>query len=299
MIPRLVVVTGATGFTGPYVVRALRRRFPDVTLRCLVRPTSNRRSLLDAGVTEFAVGDLRDVESLRRAFEHADTLVNVASLGFDWNEALFEAISGSPLRRGVFISTTAILTRLPVASKAIRERGEALVMTSGLQWTILRPTMIYGTARDRNISRLIRFVERSPVIPLVAGHAQQQPIHVEDVATAVAAALASRSTIERTYNLAGHSPMSLEQLITTVTATMGLRRFIIPVPTPIVRALVAIYALVSRSPKLRVEQINRLGEDKSTDYTAAAADFGFEPMRFEDGVRAEIRIMRGVSEQKG
>ena len=88
-----------------------------------------------------------------------------------------------------------MLTELPVASKPIRERGEQLVRDSSVQWTILRPTMIYGTPADRNIARLVRFVSRWPVVPIVAPDALQQPVHVEDVATAVATALACPITI--------------------------------------------------------------------------------------------------------
>ena len=79
---KLAVVTGATGFLGPFVVRALRRRFPDLALRCVVRSTSRLDLISGPGVTT-AVADLRDPQALAAAFAGADTLVNVASLGFD------------------------------------------------------------------------------------------------------------------------------------------------------------------------------------------------------------------------
>jgi len=289
--PQTIVVTGASGFTGPFVVRALLARFPDAAIRCLVRDNSRMAALRHPRV-HAAVGDLRSPASLRAAFAGAETLVNVASLGFDWIDPLFDAVRGSSLKRGVFISTTAILTKLPVRSRATRERGESLVRASGLQWTIVRPTMIYGTPADRNISRLIRFVLRSPIIPIVAPQSRQQPVHVEDVANAVTAALASPAAVSGTYNLAGAVPMTLDEMVRTVVRVAGLRRLILQVPGAAVRAAVVLLGQVSARPPVTVEQVDRLNEDKAFDYGEAARDFGYAPRSFEAGVIAELAMVR-------
>jgi uncharacterized protein YbjT (DUF2867 family) len=291
VIPRQLAVTGGTGFTGPFVVRALRLRFPDAGIRCLVRPSSRLDELREARA-EVAVGDLRDRASLRAAFDGADTLVNVASLGFDWIDSIFEAVRESRLERGVFIGTTAILTKLPVKSRAIRERGESLVRSSGLDWTIVRPTMIYGTPSDRNIARLIRFVLRSPVVPIVAPHAVQQPVHVADVAEAVVSALAAPSASRRTYNVAGRDPLPLEALVRAMIRTAGVRRLLVRVPSTALRLAVALYGRLASHPALTAEQIERLHEDKGFDYSDAARDLAFAPRSFEDGLRSEIEMIR-------
>jgi uncharacterized protein YbjT (DUF2867 family) len=288
--PSLVAITGATGFTGPRVVRALRARFPAAILRAVVRPTSDVSRIGMPGI-ELAEADLMDGAALRRAFNGADTLVNVASLGFDWVETIVRAAEAAGVRRALFIGTTAMLTALPVASKPVRERGERLVRESRLAWTILRPTMIYGTPEDRNIARLIRFVAWSPVVPIVAPRALQQPIHVEDVAAAVAGALAAPATIGRTYNISGAEPLPLAALVREVSTALGGRRLILPVPAgPIVLALRA-WNRIGRAP-LKVEQVLRVAEDKSFAHDEAARDFGFSPRSFTDGVRAEVRLWR-------
>jgi uncharacterized protein YbjT (DUF2867 family) len=292
-----IVVTGATGFTGPFVVRALTRQFPSARVCCFVRARSDRRQLKGLAV-EFAEGDLQDTDSVVAALKDADTLVNVASLGFSWVDPLFDAISQSPLRRGVFMSTTAILTKLPVRSRPLREHGERRVQESGLAWTIVRPTMIYGTAGDRNISRLIRFIERSPVIPLIASAALQQPVHVEDVASAIASCLAAPQTIGRIYNLSGRDPISFETLIRETVRATGRRRLLVQVPAALMHRGVQLYAAVAANPRLSVEQVLRLQEDKAFDHTAARKDFGFSPRSFAEGVRDEVRSMTGHAEDR-
>jgi uncharacterized protein YbjT (DUF2867 family) len=288
--PSAIVVTGATGFTGPFAVRALVARFPGVPIRCLVRASSSRAALDGLPVT-FADGDLRDGDSLDRAFAGCDTLVHVASLGFDWVDPLFDAIGRSGLRRGVFVSTTAILTTLAVRSRPMREHGENRVRASGLAWTILRPTMIYGTPNDRNIARLIRFVRRSPVIPVIAPEARQQPVHVEDVAFAIAAALASPATIGRTYELSGAAPITFEGLVRETVRATGRRRWVVRLPFWPVRAGVMLYNACVPRPRLSVEQVERLREDKAFDHADARRDFGFAPRAFSDGVAAEARLV--------
>jgi uncharacterized protein YbjT (DUF2867 family) len=290
VIPRQIAVTGATGFTGAFVVRALRQGFPDARIRCLVRPSSRCDGLREARA-EVAVGDLRDPASLRAAFDGADTLVNVASLGFDWIDPLFEAVRESRLERGVFLGTTAILTRLPVKSRAMRVHGEALVRSSGLDWTIVRPTMIYGTPSDRNIARLIRFVLRSPVVPVVAPHAIQQPVHVADVAGAVVSALSAPAASRRAYNIAGRDPLPMEALVRTVIRGAGLRRLVVRVPSVVLRLAVSLYGRLAAHPALTIEQVERLHEHKGFDYSDAARDLAFAPRSFEEGIRSEIEMI--------
>ncbi len=287
---KLAVVTGATGFVGPFVVRALRQRFPEVALRCVVRPTSRIDQLADSGIST-AVADLRDPRALADAFAGADTLVNVASLGFDWTDNVVATAEQAGITRAVFVGTTAILTRLPVPSKAIRARAEQVIRESRLQWTLLRPTMIYGTPGDRNIARLIRLVERSPVVPLVAPRALQQPIHVEDVAWAVAAVLGAPATIGLSYNISGREPIALGALVGEVAACLEKRPLLITVPLEPLIGLMALWSRVARPP-IKVEQLRRIQEDKSFDYADAARDFGFSPRDFRSGVAAAIDAHR-------
>ena len=294
--PGLIAITGATGFTGRHVVEEARRQYPDASIRCLVRSEAGAADMERRGVSHVR-GDLHDEASLARLFDGADTLLNVASLGFPWVDTLFGAVGRATLRRGVFVSTTAILTTLPVRSKPVREHGERLVQSSGLDWTILRPTMIYGTPDDRNIIRLIRLIDRVPVIPIVAPDALQQPVHVADVARAVVDVLRFPSTIGHSYNIAGQEPLTLRALFAQTAAALGRRRLFLPVPLAPIRAGVRLYGALAAHPRLKVEQVDRLGEHKAFRYDEAGCDFGYAPRSFADGIAAEVHLYRARSEQ--
>ena len=128
-----------------------------------------------------------------------DALVNLASLGFGHAPGIVGAAVRAGLDRAVFVSTTAVTTTLPARSKAVRLAAEDEIRGSGLSWTILRPTMIYGAAGDRNLSRLLALLarlRRAPLptacrcLPVPGGGRQlQQPVHVADLAGAVLTAV--------------------------------------------------------------------------------------------------------------
>lgn len=281
-----VLVTGATGFTGGYVLTKLLAR--GASVRCFVRGASDT-TMLPRDRVETATGDLGDRASLVKALRNVDILVNVASIGFGHAPTIVQAAIDASVPRALFVSTTAIFTTLPAATKSVRLAAEATIRESGLAFTILRPTMIYGSSRDRNISRLIAYLRTWPVIPVVgSGDFLQQPVHVEDVAAAIADAIETPAAVGRSYNVAGAAPLTYNQVIDTICAILGrsVRKVHLPAP-PIVRLLTLAQRCAMPLP-VKPEQIRRLNEDKAFDYSDAAHDFNYHPRSFADGVRAQI-----------
>jgi len=285
-----VFLTGATGFTGSHVLALLLEK--GIHTRCLVRATSDVRALRSTGV-EIVEGDVGDERSLLAAMVGTNMLINTASLGFGSAPVLVSCAERAGVRRAVFISTTAIFTSLNARSKVVRLAAEECVRTSALQQTIIRPTMIYGTSRDRNMARLIRFLRRSPVIPIVgSGRNLQQPVHVRDVAFAVLAAMQSDAAIGRAYNIAGAAPLTFLEVIDTITRLLGRKVMKLRLPAaPILATLGLTERLGIRLPAKR-EQILRLNENKAFDCSDAGRDLHYAPLSFEEGIRRELVQMR-------
>jgi nucleoside-diphosphate-sugar epimerase len=280
-----VLVTGATGFLGEHVVRRLLGSGSDIL--AFVRPGS-RTGWLRQHAVGLRAGDLSERTALQRALRDVDVFLNIASLGSGHAANIVAAAEVAGVGRAVFVSSTSVFTQLPTASKPVRIQAERLITESGLDYTILRPTMIYGTPRDRNIWRLINHLRRWPVIPVVGrGDALQQPVFVEDVATAVVRAAGADYAIGNAYNLAGAAPLSFVQIIDTVCAALGRRVVKIHLPPRLARSA----AVVSSRFGLRVsaEQVARIEEDKAFDISAASADLRFQPLDFERGVARELQ----------
>jgi uncharacterized protein YbjT (DUF2867 family) len=301
-----LVVTGGSGFLGGFVLREAARRGHEVA--ALARSPAAAAAVRALGARPVT-GDLAagpaGAAALAEAFTAGDLLVNLASLGFGHAPAIVAAAERAQVRGAVFVSTTAVTTTLPAATRRIRLAAERRIADSGLAWTILRPTMIYGAPGDRNLCRLLPLLRRAPVLPVPGGRHLQQPVHVADVAHAVLAAaeaigaeLTGPGQRERgakpggvTYDLAGPAPMTFDELLRTAARAVGSRTRFVPVPLPPVLAAARGYELVSRRPRIRSEQVRRLAEDKAFAIHAAARDLGFAPRSFAAGITAEARAL--------
>ena len=296
-----LLVTGGSGFLGGYVLaEAVRRGHSCVAL---ARSPAAARAVAARGAAPLT-GDLDDLAGLTDVFARAgaDALVNLASLGFGHAPGIVRAAVAAGLGKSVFVSTTAVTTTLAAPAKAVRLAAEEEIRRSGLSWTILRPTMIYGAAGDRNLSRLLALLARrrhAPVprrVPLMVpvpggGLQRQQPVHVADLADAVLTAAERQEAAGRCYDVAGPEPLTFADLLHASGAAVDCRVRLVPVPMAPVVALTRGYERISRQPRIRAEQWQRLAEDKAFRIEAAARDLGYAPRAFADGIRAEAAAL--------
>jgi uncharacterized protein YbjT (DUF2867 family) len=298
-----LLVTGGSGFLGGYVLAEAARRGHSCV--ALARSAEAARTVAALGATPLS-GDLDDRSALTGVFARArcDALLNLASLGFGHAPAIVDAAVAAGLDRAAFVSTTAVTTALPARSKSVRLAAEEVIRASGLKWTVLRPTMIYGAPGDRNLSRLLALFARAGRltvpgrlgVPLVVpvpggGRRLQQPVHVADLAGAVLSAVERPETAGHCYDVAGPEPLTFADLLRAAAAAAGCRIRLVPVPLAPVIALTRGYERASRKPRVRAEQWQRLAEDKAFSIADAARDLGFAPRSFGTGIRAEVALL--------
>ena len=284
-----ILVAGGTGFTGGYTVPLLVGR--GYRLRCLVRPRSDTRRLEDLGV-ELVSADIDAPESLKTAFADVTGLISMVGLHTGHALPLVDAAVRGGVRRALFVSSTSIFTRPDTPTKSCLLEAERYIRSSGLNYTIIRPTMVYGTGRDGNISRLIRYLARWPVLFVPGpGTCLLQPIFVEDVAVAIADAYRASVTIGKSYNIAGREPLTFNALVDTVLSILRRKIIRIHLPvSPLVRAFQ--WAESKRAPFfVRADQIERLNEDKAFAYDEAVNDFRFSSVSFETGLKRQLAAM--------
>ena len=236
---------------------------------------------------------MADGAAVSGALRGQDAFVHVASLGFGHADGLVTALEAARVRRTVFFSSTALFTRLPAASKTARLAVEGRVRSLQGAWTILRPTMIYGDAGDRNLSRLIRFVARCPVVPLPGGgRALVQPVHVEDLARAAVDALGCEAAARHEYNLPGTEAAPLRELVLHVGRLLGRRVLLLSLPLGPTAALAGLWRGLGLPPRISREQVLRLGEDKAFSFEDAQRAWGYAPRGFRDGLAEEVKLLR-------
>jgi uncharacterized protein YbjT (DUF2867 family) len=291
-----LLVTGGSGFLGGYVLDEARKRGHEVV--ALARSDAAIAVVTQRGAQPLA-GDFDDPAALPDVFASAQcsSLLNIASLGFGHAPAIVAAARAAGLDRAVFLSTTAVTTKLRARSRAVRLDAERQIRESGLKWTILRPTMLYGAPGDRNLSRLLALLSRRPVLPVPGGGGHlQQPVHVADVANAVLSAVERPESAGTTYDIAGPEPLSFADLLRISAQAVGSRTRLIPVPLSPLVAVARGYELLATRPRIRAEQLQRLAEDKVFSIEDAARDLGYAPRPFADGIVAEACAL-GLAEE--
>ncbi|HUK73295.1 MAG TPA: NAD(P)H-binding protein [Streptosporangiaceae bacterium] len=286
-----LLVTGGSGFLGGYVLREAARRGHETV--ALAR-SADAASTVAARGAQPITGDLDAVGLLSVTFAAArcDALVNLASLGFGHGPAIVAAAEETGISRAIFVSTTAVTTTLAAPTKRVRLGAEERIRSSGLDWTILRPTMIYGAPGDRNLSRLLVLLTRIPILPVPGGGTHlQQPVHVADLADAVLAAAERPGTAGSCYDIAGPQPQAFGELLAISARAVASKTRFIPVPLAPVIAVARGYEKLCRHPRIRAEQLQRLAEDKAFEIEDAMHELDFGPRTFASGIRAEAQAL--------
>lgn len=286
-----ILLTGATKFLGEHVCKELLSR--GLTFDCLVRPSSDAETLRALGAS-LVQGDLSEPTTLKDVLGPYGTVLNIPNLAKLPAASLVRAYEEAGIKRAVFVSSTGIFTELDARTKPLRLAAEKSIRESRLTYTILRPTMIYGTPEDENIIKLLRLCERLPVVPVVgSGRALQQPVHVEDVAWAVAEVLSRPQTYNRSYNIGGGQTLSYNELVKRARHALGKAPRLVHVPSQPAALAARIAKRTGLPSPVSEEQILRLAEDKAYSLEDAQTDFDYQPRPFDEGVKREVALMKG------
>ena len=285
-----VVLTGATGLLGGALLDLLLGEGSDV--RCLVREGSPNISRLDPVYTEIVTGDAGNVGDLLRALSGMEAMVHVA--GIEHTPWVLKAAREAGVERLVMVSSTSVHSAYEFRSGQKRHM-ERLIYESGLAYTIVRPTMIYGSELDKNMHRLLRFLDRSPVFPMFGpGDNLWQPVYHEDCAQGVLEALERPVAIGEAYDLPGAEPLPYLELVRTAAGALGKKPRIVRLPLdPAHRFLVVAERLRIPLP-VRAEQVFRLKEDKAYPHEKARRQLGYAPRSFSEGIKVEVERLREV-----
>ncbi len=287
-----VVVCGANGFTGRFFCKELLKR--KIPFLAIVRP-GNDTKWMKKNKISYKYADLNNTLELEKKIKGYKTLVSLASIGFGSVPSILKACKNNNIDRVIFTSTTAIFTKLNAKSKKIRKLAEKQIRESNLDWTIIRPTMIYGSPDDRNIIRLIKWIDKYPIIPVIGnGKFLQQPIFVVDLSKAIVNILENEKTYKKSFNLSGKKALTYNKMILTIKNELKTNCKIIYFPYKL--SLILFKALEKLNIKLFIksEQLERLNENKNFNFLKAYKAFSFSPIGFEEGIKIEIQKYKNI-----
>jgi uncharacterized protein YbjT (DUF2867 family) len=301
-----VLVTGATGFVGGEVVRQLNAAGHSIRIvarRPQSRPVPEAISRWSA---EVHPGDVLDAASLGRPLNGMEAVIHLVGIISEVGENTFENVHTRGTRNVVaaaqqagvrrFIHMSALGTRPHAISRYHQTKwaAEESVRHSGLDYTIFRPSLIYGPG-DEFINLFAKLIRLSPVVPLLGSpRARFQPVPVEAVAAAFTRSLNEPKSIGQTYDLCGPEALRLAAIVDRILEVLGKRRLKAHVPPPIARCQAAgmewlFRRLLRRAPPLNRDQLLMLQEDNIGDPQPANELFGLRPVPLREGMARYLK----------
>jgi len=297
-----VLVTGANGFVGSHAIPALLDAGHHVI--ALVRDDDGAeevmRRLPDARrpSVEIRRGDVTKPDTLPGALAGADAVLHLAAVPRDWDGGqtlrlvnaegtrnVVAAMQAAGVERLVHLGGLGLADEPDLHFASSKMKGMAIVRESGLRWTILAPSLLFGP-RDGFFNILADLVRLSPgVVPITGrGQARFQPLAIEDLARAAAMALGDDAFVGRELPLGGPRYWTYREIVEEVLRGMGKRRLLLPMPVAVIR-LVAGAAEAVRLPfPVATDQLRQLRYDNTGPLDAVRTGFGFDPRPMEGGL---------------
>lgn len=293
------LVTGGTGFVGHSIVRELVKNNESVVV--LSRdPLKVDRARRVSGA-HYIQGNVFDPKSLTRAMEGCDALINCVQFenapfenpkkGLTYEKVdgegslnQMEAIKGSSIERVIYMSGAGVKDgRIEPWFKA-KLKAEEAVKNCGKNWTIFRPSWIYG-AQDNSLNKFALFARFSPVVPLIGmGNEKIQPIYVEDVAKCVAKALNTKSTFGEIIELGSQEEVSMKKIVQTLLEVKGQKRILLPHPKPLMKLIASVVQFLP-GRMLTPDAIDFITMEEKVDVSNLTRLLGITPLSLKEGLK--------------
>lgn len=306
---KLVTVFGGSGFIGRFLVQRLANA--GARVRVAVRHPRDAEFLQplgDVGQIAAMRASVTHEGSMRAALARADAVVNLVGILYEKGRRSFDAVHRQGAENVARTAKAAGVQRMvqmsalgaDAASKSKYARskaaGEAAVLAAFPEAAIVRPSVVFGP-HDGFFNRFASLARFSPVLPLFGcegpqyrdgrldvcpgGGVKFQPVYVGDVADAMMACLADRSTDGKIYELGGPAVYGIREIMEMVLRETGRRRLLLPVPYWLA-TLEATFLQLLPKPPLTRDQVKLLKSDNVVSGTLPTLeDLGIEPTAAE------------------
>lgn len=290
-----IFLTGGSGFVGSHVLPELIDGGHRIV--ALVRDEASGERILrrlDASrrtAVELRTGDITRPDSLPAALDGVDAVVHLVALPRDWNGGsdlrlvntegtryIVEAAKSAGVRRFVHEGALGVEDDEDLHYASSKAKAERIVAESGLDWTILKPSLLWGP-RDGFFNIVADLVRISPgVVPVPgSGRARFQPFAVADMARVVRLTLERPETIGHAYELGGPRYWTYREITEEVLRGMGRRRAIVPMPVPLISLVAGAAEFVHVPFPVATDQLRQLRLDNIGPLGTVRETFGFEP----------------------
>jgi len=290
---KTIFIAGASGFVGSHIAKKLIAGGHKVIGLVHKRSTENVKGLS----IEQREGSLLDLESLRRSVRGANVLVNAVGIIKEVKDKTFDGIHRqgvenliaaareNGIQRFIQISALGAGTGIDTAYFRTKEAGEKALAASGLDWTIFRPAMIFGSG-DGFSTQMLAMMKKAPFMPVAGdGKYKLQMVYIEDVAECILCAVENPRTYGQTYCLGGPDVMTMNEILDFLGRWKNIKRMKIHIPLSIMRPMAAIMEKILPNPPVTPDQLKMLTAERVCDSSVASQVFGVKFKKWEEAIK--------------
>jgi NADH dehydrogenase len=284
-----VVVTGANGFVGRHLIARLLLARHEVRAVISERPGAEKE-LPGAGAgMDVRRADVRKPETLRGAFDGYEAVVHTVAIPTERKQRFAEVnVAGvahvvaearlAGVRRIVHMSALGADPASPYPYLRSKGEGQGLVTGSGIPHVVLRPSLLFGEGDD--FFPRLAFSLMFPVVPVPGdGRSRFQPVHVDDIAQALVAAV-ERPEISGVHEIGGAEPVTYDEMLGETMRGTGKHRPTVHLPVPLMKVPALFMGLVLPDPPVTVAQLDLLAVDNTPRENALEPVFGVRARPF-------------------
>jgi len=305
----MILVTGASGYVGSYVLGQLAKTNAGRPVRALVRALVRGQSQagkVQALGAQPVTGDVTDPASLAGAMQGVDTVIHLAAVNRDRGAVTMERVNQQGTINVVDAAKLAGVKHIinvvglgaspskPYPLAKTQGVGVDAIIKSGVPYTILEASVIFG-AGDEFLNTLAGLA-RVPPFMIVPGDGQSkfQPIAASDVAACVVKSVTLPSVLNKRLQICGAEILTLEQIIDEILKTMQLSRTKLKMPVPVLGIAVGLMDALLPRPPVTPSLLAQLGVDNVATDNATQKVFGVQPM----SLRGNIGFVREMTLSK-
>ncbi len=291
----MILITGATGLVGRQLIARLADHADVVGL---VRPARRVRQFAPGVSVRVVSGDVDDVPTLRLAMHGVTSIVHLAaisrpypngrtieSVNVDGTRNVIEAAQEVGVRRIVFVSPIGADPHSAYLYLKTKGQAEELLKASGLDYTILRASAVYGPDDEWTMVMAMGMHAMPFIFPIPGdGRSRLQPLCVHDLVTCLARCLADDATIGQTLAVGGPQHMTLDGVVTEVLKATGLKRRRYYLRVPMARALARLSARLFSRPPFSEAAVDLVLISRTTALDAVSCQFDFQPARMSESL---------------
>ncbi len=294
-----VFLTGGMGFVGSEIVRQLVA--DGHVVRALVRKGSEDKLAVLENVEVFP-GDVTDAGSLVNALVGCDAVIHLVGIIREFpkkgvtfkqmhveaTENILQAAEEQGVQRYLHMSSNGTRERGSTAYHRSKWQGEKMVRESPLDWTIFRPSLIFGPGSEF-VNILATLIRKMPVVPVIGnGKYRMQPVAVDQVAASFVKALGMSETIGKAYQLGGGVSYSYDEIIDLTAQALGKEKVCkIHQPIFMIKPMIRMMQGFDQFP-ITEDQLKMLVEGNVCDPQEWAQTFNLKPLSFADGIEASL-----------